>query len=75
MIRGREDLDRKAWERHSHLLSMMYNINRGKNAALTADDFNPYDREQRYIAPTKITPQLINELTAMQSQMNSNGTR
>ena len=71
MIRRVEDEDRRAWRRSSHLMALLYNINRGKNSKrLDASDFFPYEEEKRYIEPTKITPDLINTLSQMQLKMN-----
>ena len=34
--------DELEWRRWSQLLSLTYNVNRGKNRAMSPDDFNPY---------------------------------
>ena len=43
--------DELEWRRWSQLLSLTYNINRGKGRALTADDFNPYAQLNKKKAP------------------------
>lgn len=69
MIRGVEDADKRHWLRVSHQMALLYNINRGKGQAMSYEDFYPYSKEREYVEPTKITPTLINELTAMQLAM------
>ena len=41
--RSVEFKDELEWRRWSQLLSLTYNINRGKGKSMSPDDFNPYE--------------------------------
>lgn len=60
-IRGQEDLDRRAWQRTAHQMSLLYNVNRGRNQALSWEDFYPYDKERKYVPPPVVTQDLRDE--------------
>lgn len=40
------ETEKLEWRRHSTLLSLIYNINRGKGKKLTPADFFPFEEEE-----------------------------
>ena len=39
--------DELEWRRWSQLISLTYNVNRGKNRAMSPEDFNPYTEQNK----------------------------
>ena len=58
----KRNLDKAAWNRSAHLMSLLYNINRGKGRVLHAADFTPYDQELRHAPATVMTEDLRKDL-------------
>jgi len=74
LLRKGHDDDRAAWNRASHHMALLYNINRGKARALSAEDFTPYGRELPHAAATVMTDELESDLVSFGNIM-QNGTR
>jgi len=55
-------------------MALLYNINRGKARALSAEDFTPYGRELPHAAATVMTDELESDLVSFGNIM-QNGTR
>lgn len=73
-LRGQEDRERSEWNRQAHFMSLTYNLNRGRNRALSWEDFTPYGIPMKHAEATVVTDDFKQDLLTMQRLMN-NGTR
>lgn len=62
MLEYQRNLDKAAWGRAAHQMSLLYNINRGKNRPLKAADFTPYEQELHHAPATVMTDDLRKDL-------------
>ena len=60
--RSIEFQDELNWRRESQLLSLMYNVNRGKGKSLTPKDFNPYEQMRRQGGRQEMSAESIEQL-------------
>ncbi len=56
--------DELEWRRWSQLLSLTYNINRGKGKAMSPDDFNPYEMMNKKVSEEEVDKERIEALKA-----------
>ena len=61
------------WIHTSQLLSLQYNMNRGKNSKqLSWEDFNPYEyQRKKTVAPTKLDSETLAKFSAFTNTLNN----
>ncbi len=62
--RNVEFKDELEWRRWSQLLSLTYNINRGKGKSMSPDDFNPYEMMEKQTNTEEMDKERIEALKA-----------
>lgn len=70
-LRGQEDREREQWDRQAHLMSLIYNINRGKGRPLTWEDFTPFSVEMQHAEATVVTEDFKQDLMLMKQMVNN----
>jgi len=66
MMDHAEQQDKLAWTHTAHLLSLTYNVNRGKGKPRGWEDFYPYDTiTARDEAPDLKDPEVVNKFLQM----------